>query len=269
MRGELLEEMVAGCSIPEGLVLHHQPGVGHSVKDAGPQGQHLWDDLGQRIEGPKGDEPQAFCGAGRHWGCLHRRGVAQKAARQAYELLHKGLGGLRGVTDSVGQPVLASAEARGVGVADPGGLDRRGLQGEHSQPIVGCVARELHQDVHFVFPYLHSMRSCHQMACVTMHRFCHGSDHIQPVCLDRCWLESERSQPMDGCVASELHQNVHLVFSNLEFMRQCNEMALKTMHGFLLQLTSYSSNVVRAGEQCTQMRILQIFWRPQQTGSLI
>lgn len=164
MGGELLEEMVAGCGIPEGLVLYHQPGVGHSMQDASPQGQHLGSDLGQRIEGPKGDKPQAFCWAGRHRGCLHRRGVAQEAAWQAYELLHKGLGGLRGVTDGIGQPVMASAEACGVGIADPGGLDRRWLEGEHPQPIVGCVACELHQDIHIVVPYLHFMRSRHQMA---------------------------------------------------------------------------------------------------------
>ena len=53
---------------------------------------HLWGDLGKVVEGAKGDKAVGECREAHYGGFVgHRRGVAQEAAGQVHELLHKGL----------------------------------------------------------------------------------------------------------------------------------------------------------------------------------
>ena len=103
----------------EGLVFEDEARGGQRVEDARPHGHDARRDLGQVVEGPERDKAGRRGRQRRHRGRISGGRVAQEAARQPHQLLHKALPRVERVGHRVRQPEVHSAQTRRVGIAYP------------------------------------------------------------------------------------------------------------------------------------------------------
>jgi len=133
--------------------------IRHRFDDLCPCVAHVQIDLGQVVEWTKRHKAVLHVGQWWHIATLWRRGVAQEALRQSYQLFSEFLTRVRRVNECVRQSIVNASHSRSVGIADVSANET-------------CVSIQLSQATSGYSRYLHGSRfECHDIEsiarCVT------------------------------------------------------------------------------------------------------
>ena len=119
-----------------------------------PRRHHAGPHLREVIKGAEGHMTVLHERRRRNFRGLLRRPITKKTPLQGKRrLAHKGPSPLR-IGHRINHAVVHGRQPRGVGIAQPRHLNRRGPAREHRQPVARCMAVQIYQDIDAVAAYL-------------------------------------------------------------------------------------------------------------------